>query len=227
MVMIFVFEFYYRFLANGGNFIWERGLKMELKLKGLNKTQSAAALFFVGLLLGVLCANLCRKYYISDMKVLDYTYNSILKEQDLDYIGLLQYTLVHNIKEFLIFWIFCFTLLGIPYVIFSIVYKGVEVGFLISAVTILYGGKGILLFFAYIMPQALVYVPVMLLCLQKGYQLAQQSFYRSRNHTEVRRSMLLGYFALILMLLALLGIGAIVETYFGSAILKKTLELCV
>lgn len=205
----------------------ERGRDMGLKFKGLNKTQSAAVLFLIGLLIGVFCANLFRKYYVSDMKVLDYTYHSIMENQSLDHIGLLKYTLMNNLREFLIFWVLCFTILGIPYVMFAIVYKGFEVGFLISAVTILYGSKGILLFFAYIMPQALVYVPVMLICLQKGYQLAQYSYYRSRNHTEMRRPVIMGYIAIILLLLSMIGIGSIVETYFGSAVLRKTLELCL
>lgn len=200
---------------------------MGLNFKGLNKTQSAATLFLIGLLIGVFCANLFRKYYVSDMKVLDYTYHNIMENQSLDHIDLLKYTLMNNLREFLIFWVLCFTILGIPYVIFAIVYKGFEIGFLISAVTILYGSKGILLFFAYIMPQALVYVPVMLICLQKGYQLAQYSYYRSRNHTEMRRSVILGYIAIILLLVSMIGIGSIIETYFGSAFLKKTLELCL
>lgn len=200
---------------------------MELKFKGLNKSQSAASLFLIGLLLGILCANLFRKYYINDMRILDYTYHTILNQKDLDYLGLLKYAIFHNAKEFFFYWVLMFTLLGIPCVIASLVYKGLEVGFLLSSVTILYGSKGILLFFAYIMPQALIYVPVMLLCLRKGYQLAQYSYYRSRNHTEWKQAVVGGYLALILILFALLCIGAIVETYFGSGLLKKTLGLCI
>lgn len=201
-------------------------MDFKLKWKGLNQTQSAAVIFLSGVLAGVVFANLFRKYYIHDLRVLNYTYQSILSNQPLDYLGLLKYSLLNNLKEFFAFWILCLTILGIPYVVVAIVYKGIQVGFLISSVTILYHTKGILLFFAYIMPQALIYIPVMLISLQKGYQLAQASSVRNQHHTKPSRTMVLGYLALILLLLALLGIGSLVETYLGSALLKKTLQLC-
>ena len=198
-----------------------------LKLKGLSKAQSAALLFFCGLLLGVLFANLFKGHYISEMRVLEYSYHMILKDQQLDYIGLLKYTLLDHSKEFVLYWLFCFTLLGIPWIIVTLVWKGIQVGFLLSSVIILYRSKGILLFFSYIMPQAIIYIPVLLICLQKGYQLAQYSYHRSKNQTEWKRSVFLGYLAIIFILYSMLIIGAVIETYFGSAFLKKTLGLCV
>lgn len=200
---------------------------LEQKVKGLNKTQRAAILFLTGLILGIIFANLFKKYYINDLKILEYSYHTVLNEQQIDYIGLLKYSLLNHLKEFLLYWLFCFTLLGIPCIIFALVFKGFELGFLLSSLIILYGGKGILLFFSYIMPQAIIYVPVMLICLQKGYELAGYSFYRSKNHTEWKKSVLLSYIALIVILFTILAIGAVIETYFGSAFLKKTLSLCV
>jgi len=200
---------------------------MEFKFKGLKKEQSASIIFLIGLVMGVLFANLLKKYYISDMKVLDYTYQSILSNQELDYVGLLKYTLLNSLKEFALFWILCLTILGIPYICMAVCYKGMQTGFLLSSVVIIYGTKGILLFFAYLLPQALIYVPVMIMCLKKGFILAQQSYYRSKNRSTDTKMSALGYAALILILLTLLFLGAIVETYFGSAVLKKTLELCI
>ena len=205
----------------------ERGRKMELKVKGLKKEQTAAIIFLIGLIIGGLFANLMKKYYLSDMRVLDYTYQSILSNQELDYISLLKYALLNNLKEFALFWILCLTIIGIPYICIAICYKGIQAGFLISSVIMIYGSKGILLFFSYLLPQALIYVPVMLICLQKGFTLAQHSFYRSRNRSVDDKTSALGYAALILVLLILLFLGAVVETYFGSAVLRKTLELCV
>ncbi len=200
---------------------------MRVSLKGLSKTRIAAIIFLIGLLIGVLFANIFRQFYVNEMKLLDYSYNQILQNQSIDYTGLLKYTLIHNLKDFFIYWILCFTILGIPYIIVSIVYKGFEIGFLISAVTTLYGLKGILLFFSYILPQAFVYIPVILLCLKKGYELAQLSYYHSKSRIEMRKANMIRYLTIIFISLALLGIGCILETYFGSTLLKKTLELCL
>ena len=200
---------------------------MGLRLKEIKKEQSAGILFLIGLTLGVVFALLTKKYYLNDMKVLDYTYQNILSNQTLDYVGLLKFTLFNNLKEFALFWIMCLTVLGIPYLCLAICFKGMQTGFLLSSVVMIYSGKGILLFFAYLIPQVFIYVPVMILCLKKGYILAQQSYYRSKNRKVENDTSALGYAAIIMILLALLFLGSIVETYFGSAVLKKTLELCV
>lgn len=205
----------------------ERGQTMKIGIRKLSKLQILAILFFLGLILGVIAANFLRGYYLTEIQRLDYTYYSILSTKKIDYTGLLQYTLLHNIKEFAVFWILCITILGVPFIIFSIIKKGFEIGFLISSVTVLYGSKGILLFFSYIMPQALIYVPVMFVCLQKGYQLAKLTIYRNKCYTESNKSMIINNLAVIIILLSLLGIGALLETYFGTVLFKRALELCV
>ena len=200
---------------------------MEAKFKGLKNIQIAGILFFVGILIGVFAANLLKDYYLGDIKVLDTKYYSILTTDNLDYISLLKYTLLDHMKEFFIYWILCLTIIGIPYVILAIVYKGFGIGFLISVTTVLYGSKGILLFFAYLMPQALIYVPVILICLRKGYQLAQRSFYKTKARIDFNKSMIMGYLAVVFILMTLIIIGSLLETYLGTILLKRALEICV
>lgn len=196
---------------------------VRFKVRNFNKIQTALILFFFGLFFGVLFANVFRTSYVQDLSALDLSYYKILKNIKLDYIELLKYTITNHLKSFMIFWILCITILGIPFIIGSVVAKGFEVGFLISAVTLQYGLKGILLFFAYLVPQIFLYVPVMIICLQKGFELAQHVYQGTRK--PMTKSVVFEYLALLFMLLALIGIGAILETYIGSSILKKTLEI--
>ena len=201
--------------------------KFNQAIQGIQKTQVALILFFTGLVIGILCANFARSAYMMDLKVVNRAYYEIMDNTKIDQVELLRYTLISNARQFLIYWVLCITILGLPYIVFSVAYKGFEIGFFLSALTLLYGAKGIILFFACQLPQALIYVPVMLLSLKKGYELTQQITANSKNHLKFQRKMMMEYLAVMAILFVFLAIGSIVETYFGLLVVKKTMGFCL
>lgn len=199
--------------------------QLQVKMKSLSKIQIVILLLFVGLLIGVLFSNLLRDIYIGELNILNTAYFNALEKTKLDYSSLLKYVLAHNFKEFVVYWLFCFTIFGLPFIALAIGYKGFLIGFLISTVTMQYGLKGILLFFAYLFPQAIVYIPIMLVSLEKGYEIASGLRYSSKNNKLLSKHVIFEYLIIFLIASIFLFIGSLLETYLGSAFLRKTLSL--
>lgn len=199
--------------------------QIKLQLQRLNIIQIAVFLLVIGLFLGVLFANLFRNSYFDQM--INYQ-SEVFKDivmEDIDYTGLFFYILRNNFKEFVIFWLLCVTILGIPYMALKIVSFGFTSGFFISAIAMQYGFKGIILILVYILPHGLLYLPVAVICLYKGYYLCRTIYYDKKNYLGSIFRQLKSYMLLLLLLAILLILGSFLEAYAGSFILKKTLAL--
>jgi stage II sporulation protein M len=199
----------------------------KLQLRRLNVVQIAIILLILGLFCGVLFANIFEKSY--DQQMLNYHTSvfSKITESKIDYTGFFGYVLTKNFGEFAIFWLLCITILGIPYMAYKIASFGFFTGFFISTVTMQYGLKGILLILAYVFPHGLVYLPIAVLCLYKGYDLCTSIYHDKRNHISGMASLIKSKLAILCLLAVLLAIGSFLEAYAGSYILKKTLEVFV
>ena len=149
-------------------------------------------------------------------------FSEIVREK-INYSQLFFYILKENLKEFMVFWLLSITILGIPYMVLRLIYFGFSLGFFISVIAMQYGFKGMLLILVYEFPHGLIYIPVILLSLYKGFVLCRSIYYDNRNITDTIRSLLKSYILLIIFLIALLLLGSFLEAYVGSFFLKKTL----
>lgn len=150
----------------------------------------------------------------------------IVREK-INYSLLFFFVLKENLKEFTVFWLLSITILGIPYMVLRLIYLGFSLGFFISVIAMQYGFKGIILILVYEFPHGLIYIPIIILSLYKGFGLCRSIYYDNRNITETIISLLKSYFLLILFLLVLLLLGSFLEAYVGSFFLKKTLGLFI
>lgn len=197
------------------------------QLNRLNVFQIGLILLIFGLFLGILFANLFQKSY--DQQMLNYE-NSIFQKissNEIDYPGLFRYVLFKNLSEFIIFWLLCITILGIPYMAYKITSFGFFTGFLISAVFLHFGIKGIVLILAYLFPHGLIYLPVAVLSLYKGYELCSSIYHDKRNHMSSLLILVKQKLAMILILAAALAIGCFLEAYAGAFLLKKALGMFI
>lgn len=144
--------------------------------------------------------------------------------ENIDYSGLFLYVLSNNLREFAVFWMLSITVLGIPYIILKIIIFGFSTGFFISAIAMQYGFKGFLLILAYKFPHGIIYLPIILLCIYKGYNLSRSIYYENRDYMGAIIRQLKSYLLLLLFLIVLLVLGSFLEAYAGSFLLKKTLE---
>lgn len=143
--------------------------------------------------------------------------------ENIDYSDLFFYILTSNFKEFMVFWLLSITILGIPYIMLKMITFGFSTGFFISAIAMQYGFKGILLILTYKFPHGIIYIPIIVLCIHKGNSLTRSIYYENRDYIGTIFRQLKSYLFLLLFLSALLVLGSIVEAYFGSFLLKKTL----
>lgn len=200
-------------------------MKLGLKegLFRINSKKIAALLFILGFLIGIIIANCFKSSYKEQMKILENDTFAVITTGELSYQKLFFYSFGLRVKEFFIFWLLCITILGIPYLMYKIVHTGYIVGFFLSVLCIQYGIKGLVLSVAYIFPQFLIYLPITLVCLKRGYLLAMEM--KRGNSSDLRNKAKLLYSQLlpIFIMLVLIGIGCVLETYVGAAILKKAI----
>ena len=198
---------------------------LRLKLQRMNIIQISIFLMIVGLLFGVLSANIFRTFYYDRMMSYHNVIFTEIVRENIDYTGLFFYILGNNLREFVVFWLISITILGIPYIIIKIIAFGFSTGFFISAIAMQYGFKGLLLILVYKFPHGIIYLPVIFLCIYKGYSLSRSIYYESRDYIGAILRQLKSYLLLWLFLSVLLVLGSYLEAYVGSFLLKKTLSL--
>lgn len=199
--------------------------QFKLQIHRLSILQIAVFLLILGVFFGVLCANLFYENYESKIQSYEEKVFPEITSNDIDYSNFFLYVVGKNFDNFIIFWLLCITILGIPYIALKITSFGFFAGFLISAVTMQYGIKGIILILAYLFPHGLIYLPIALISLYKGFELCK-TIYRS-NHTNIGGIIrpMKSYIIIILLLAVALLFGSFLEAYPGAYLLKKALGL--
>ncbi|WP_167956673.1 stage II sporulation protein M [Anaerosporobacter faecicola] len=193
---------------------------MNMITKRLGIYRLAAILLLLGIVLGTIGANLLQRFYLNDLEILNRYFGSNIKAIHIDYGSLMKYIITNRLKEFCVVWICCCMVFGIPVLSCLIVYKGISIGFALSSSILCYGFKGITLYFAYIFPQCILYIPVYILMVKKGYELCENLYFNGKLSPHARRSLLKEYIPILALLLVFLGIGCLIETYINSAIVK-------
>lgn len=161
-------------------------------------------------------------YYDRMMSYHNIVFTEIVRE-NINYSGLFLYILGKNFRELLVFWMLSITILGIPYIILKIITFGFSTGFFISAIAMQYGFKGFLLILTYKFPHGIIYLPIILLCIHKGYNLSRSIYHENRDYMGTIIRQLKSHLVLFVFLSFLIVLGSFLEAYVGSFLLKKTL----
>lgn len=197
------------------------------KYQKLKVEPHRAALLFLlgGIIFGALYANIFRDIYIDNIEFFDSYYISKMNLIEIDYGLLFQYIIMNSYKQFILFWIFSITILGIPYMVFSLIYFGFSTGFIISVATMKYGIKGLLLFLTYIFPQYIIYIPAALVCLLVGYRLCKDMNASNSLNGKNKWRIVIEKLPIIFLLGVFILIGCVMETYINSFLLKKVIQM--
>ncbi len=197
---------------------------VQIQLRKLGEVKVGAFLLGGGIILGFLFARIFKRFYWNSMELIDADYLYRIRVTVIDYPVFLRYVLWNVYRNFILFWIITATAIGIPYMTFCILYGGFQCGFFLTAILMRYGLKGILLIFGYTFPHYLLYIPVAFLCLRIGYWFCR-GMYDNKAGRRGRTERIAKHLILILLLALVLLIGGLLETYVGSFILKKILQL--
>lgn len=130
-------------------------------------------------------------------------------------ISLFLYIVKKTIKEVLIYFMLCLTILGIPYYVYTILKKSFQVSFLVSTFIHVYTSKGIFMAFCNYFPQMLLYLPASYLCIKHGFSLytdIQSGKVKPslRNNALIKR-----YGKNFLFIILLFTVGAVLEAFVG------------
>lgn len=200
---------------------------LRLQLNRLNVVQIAIFLLIFGLFIGILCSNVFRANFSERLMQYENSVFAEIVDNDINYAGLFRYVLGNNFNDYIMFWLLCITILGIPYIALKIVSFGFFTGFFISAVTMQYGVKGLLLVLVYCFPHGLLYLPIMMISIYKGFYMCRD-IYQS-EHTSLGsllRPIRMNLITIIILAIALV-FASFLEAYPGAYFLRKALSLFV
>jgi stage II sporulation protein M len=195
------------------------------KIRKLGEVRVGFIILGVGFLLGIILSRVLKDSYWNQIDLLDAAYLSKIKNAVIDYSVLLRYVLWRTFSIFILFWILSATVLGIPYITLTLIYTGFQCGFFLSIILMGYGLKGILLILGYTFPHYIIYIPVAMLCLRSGYWLCTRLYHESKISSKSKVKIVTKHMIVIMILGVLLFIGALLETYAGTFILRKILLL--
>lgn len=198
---------------------------LKAKLRKLGEVKFGILILGIGFILGLLFAAVFKRLYWNQINIIDEGYISKIKETVFDHRVLLRYVLWNNLKIFILFWVFCSTALGIPYIVLSLTYGGFRIGLFVTVIMMRYGIKGILLLFAYTFPQIIVYIPIAFISLRAGYWLCKSMYHETKLGKKGKMERVIKHIGLIFVLGIILTFGCLIETYIGSFILQKILYL--
>jgi len=204
------------------------GKKMKmfkLQLNRPNVIQLSVILLIIGLFLGILCANVFQDHFTKRLQVYEDNVFTEIAGSEINHAGLFRYVLGNNFSDFVMFWLLSITILGIPYMALKITSFGFFSGFFISAVTMEYGFKGIILVLVYFFPHGLMYLPIALICLYRGFLLSREIYQSSHTSLGSVLKPIRADLVIIILLAIALVFASFLEAYPGAYLLKKALGL--
>lgn len=185
----------------------------------------ALVLFFVSLLVGGIYAKITQNLLEVGIDSMSSRYFNTIRNMDIQYWDLFRYILFRCIKSFFFIWVMSLTIFGLPYLGWVIASKAFQTGYLFMALTMTYQWKGVLLFITYLFPHGIIYIPVALCCLRYCYQLTMEMNHGQATPSLHNITLLKKYLKLIIILLLALVVGALIETFLGSFIIRKVLTM--
>ena len=184
----------------------------------------AFLLFFIGLFVGVLIINSTKETQIEEIN--KYITEFIQKFKEIETIN--KYSLIlnsvkNNIKLAAIIWIAGTRVIGIPIVFGMIIYRGLTLGFTVSAITCTLGTyKGILFCIISILIQNIIFIPTILTLGVSSINL-YKIITKDRNKETIKLGIAKHTIISLLMILFLI-FSSIIENTISLEILKKFIK---
>lgn len=176
-------------------------------------------LLLIGIILGVVFINQIGDAQKEEIQNYFNQFVTSLKEgTKIDTIALMKKTVWNNLGLAILMWFVGSTVIGIPIVLGIVAYRGFCLGYSISSAIAVWGtGKGTMFFITSMLLQNLIFIPCILALAVSGMKLYQSIMKDKRKEnikTEIVRHTLFS-----LLILGLLFIAALVETYVSSNLL--------
>ena len=181
-------------------------------------------IFIIGIFLGVFFINNMQDEQKNEISEYINTFITNFKNSsDVDSLQLLKTSMIQNIILGIAIWFFGTTVIGIPVVFGIVLYRGFCLGYTISTcITVMGLSKGILFVLITLVLQNLIFIPAIIAIAVSGFKL-YKSIVKDRKVDNIKLEILRHtIFSLIMMILLI--ISSLVETFISTGILQGTIK---
>ena len=181
-------------------------------------------IFIIGIFLGVFFINNMQDTQKNEISEYINTFITNFKNSsDVDSLQLLKTSMIQNIILGIAIWFFGTTVIGIPVVFGIVLYRGFCLGYTISTcITVMGLSKGLLFVLITLVLQNLIFIPAIIAIAVSGFKL-YKSIVKDRKVDNIKLEILRHtIFSLIMMIL--LVISSLIETFVSTEILKSTIK---
>lgn len=176
-------------------------------------------IFLLGLIIGLIVVNNSSPEQETEITSYINNFVSELKNgSKLDYFKLLKSSFANNLFLVITLWFMSSTVIGIPIVYGMVGYKGFCMGYTISSVVLSLGtGKGIAFALSSMLIHNIILIPCMLAVATSGINL-YKSIIKDRRKENIKIE-IIRHTVFCLIMLAIMAVGSLVETYISSNLL--------
>ena len=176
-------------------------------------------IFLLGLIIGLIVVNNSSPEQETEITSYINNFVSELKNgSKLDYFKLLKSSFANNLFLVITLWFMSSTVIGIPIVYGMVGYKGFCMGYTISSVVLSLGtGKGIAFALSSMLIHNIILIPCMLAVATSGINL-YKSIIKDRRKENIKIE-IIRHTVFCLIMLAMMAVGSLVETYISSNLL--------
>lgn len=185
-------------------------------------------LFFIGLIISIILFNNASEDTLNSINIyLNDLINNIKTYEKIDLLKILKESVIHNLTVTILLWFGASTIIGIPVVYGTIIFKGFSVGYTISSILAIFGAlKGILISCSFLLLHNIIFVPTMFAIGVSGVKL-YKSIMKNKQRENIKLEILRHTIFCLIMLLGMI-ISAFAETYLStnlSIILLKNIKI--
>lgn len=180
----------------------------------------AVLLFFVGLIIGILFINNVNdNQFIEIDEYIKGLINKMKSVENIDNIMLLKESIISNLILIIILWLASSTVIGIPVVYGTLIFRGFVLGYTISSIVATLGaGNGILFSLPSLLLHNIIFIPAILATAVSGMKL-YKSIIKNREKENVKIEFIRHTIFCAIMLLLLI-ISSFVEVYISTNLSK-------
>ena len=185
-------------------------------------------LFLVSFLLGVMIMNLGTELFLSETGIFSTASINRLKYIEINHISFLKYVLRHRMGAGIILILLSSTGIGLISVYACVVWQGMLAGMTITAATIRFGIKGLLLILGSVFPHQLLLIPAQVMLLGWCYENCSKGqikgsimtpYYRSRKQQFLHQGIILLWIWIVILL------GCFLESYVNPILISDLVKI--
>lgn len=185
--------------------------------------------FLFGFFAGIFLMNFCKASFLGETGFLDESFLYQMKYREVKGSLLFLYVLRKRMSLILFLMIFSTTYLGIVFSYGALVWTGFNAGMLMAAISIRYGFKGLFFIGTAIFPHYLFYIPAFIYLCNWCYVVCAILYFPAKVYEQTlyrgKKSMLLGKVGQAVCILAVVIIGAVLESYVNPFLVTGMLKI--